>query len=266
MQITHPQCSYNGLPPEDVFMAMDEQGTHLGVGSIIYQYLPSRSPECPVNMYFDINSTKEGRYLLLGALVARARQLRERVPDRPARLYTRIEPDDMVMRKEYEESGFDCSPAETLMQLYMPQGDGRIPMSCTLQPTSLNTQQELLGLLDRLRRNDITHLDPGLLEQLRRMPHFTALGLLQGDSLVGEIMAAGAGDSCELVAVYINEPFRRQGMGTLLVHRCMAVMAAEGVTKFGAAFVGLSLPQIKLAKAFSAQDRQIRGIFPQLEL
>lgn len=93
MQITHPQQAYNNLPPEDVFIASDDMGTRVGIGYLIYQNLPSRSPECPVNIYFDINSLPQGWYLLLGAIVARARILRDRVSqDVPARLYTRVDP------------------------------------------------------------------------------------------------------------------------------------------------------------------------------
>ena len=76
MKIENPIGMYNGLPPENVFIAKDEMGTQVGEGHVIYQYLPHRSPECPVNIYFEINSLASGWYLILGALVARARQLR----------------------------------------------------------------------------------------------------------------------------------------------------------------------------------------------
>ena len=45
MQVIHPQGMYNNLPPEDVFIALDDMGTEMGVGYIIYQYQPHIYPD-----------------------------------------------------------------------------------------------------------------------------------------------------------------------------------------------------------------------------
>ena len=266
MTIMNPQGVYNGMPPENVFFALDDRGTQVGTGYIIYQYLPHRSPECPVSMYFEINSHPSGWYLLLGALVARARVLREQVPDQPARLYTRLQPDQAELLARYRESGFDCTAREALYQLFPSEGEGRIPMSCAIRQTPLNTLQEQQQLVDRLRRNDITHVDLGYLQQQMRMQHFMALGLIQDQSLVGEVVLAGSGAGCEVVAVYIDPIFRQKGMARLLLQRSMAVMGSEGVNLFGAMFVTISAPQQRLAADFRGQERQLLGLFPQLTL
>lgn len=266
MRITNPQGAYNGIAPENVFIALDDMGTQVGIGYLIYQYLPHRSPECPVNIYFDINSLPSGWYLILGALVARARVLREQVPSQPARLYTRLTPDQGALLAQYRESGFDCTQKEVLFQLFKPADEGRIPMSCAIRQTPLNTPQEQQQLVDRLMRNDITHVTLPYLQQQMRMQHFMALGLIQDRSLVGEVILAGSGVSCEVIAVYTDPVFRKHGMGKLLLQRSMAVMAAEGVNIFGGMFVTLSEPQRHLIADFNGNEHQLLGLFPQLML
>ena len=75
MRIVHPQQPVNGLNPEDVFYAVDDLGTQTGYGFILYQLQPGLYPDCPVNLYFSIDGDAASRYLLFGALVARARVL-----------------------------------------------------------------------------------------------------------------------------------------------------------------------------------------------
>ena len=267
MQITHPQAPQNGLPAEDMFIVSDDMGTQAGVGYLIYQDLRSRSPECPVNIYFDINSLPSGWYLLLGALVARARILRDQAgPDVPARLYTRVDPTDLTAIEQYRGSGFAVDQQETLVQLQRPEGDGRLFMSCQVQPVPLNTQQEMYAFTERLRLNDITHIQPAYLAQLQRLPHFQALALAQNGTLVGEAVMAGTGSTCELMAVYTAPAYRRQGMAAALVHRMMAVMEAEGVTAFAASINSMSEPQKALAQHFQGRQQQVISIFPYMLL
>lgn len=134
MQVYHPQGMYHNLPPEDVFLAVDDMGVQTGEGWIIYQYQPHLYPDCPINLYFEMKSQPAARYVLFGALVARARQLRDKNPNVKARIYTNILPTDNRSRDFYLHSGFNCDDAEELLQLTIPAGDGRIPMSCSVVP------------------------------------------------------------------------------------------------------------------------------------
>lgn len=266
MQLMHPQGSYQDVPAENVFVALDEMGTQVGLGYIVYQYLPHRSPEMPINMYFEINSQPSGWYMIFGALVARARQMRESNPGQAARIYTRIDPKDDHSRTIYENNEMNCNQMECRVRLFKPEGNGRIPMACTVEPTPLNTIQEQTEFLNRLRQNDITHIDLPYLQMLMTMPHFHVLSMIHGNVRVGEVMVAGAGAECELLAIYTVPMYRRQGMAVMLLHRCMAVMEAEGVQDFSAVFVSLSEPQKHLAMDFHAVDLQIESVFPELVL
>lgn len=266
MQVTHPQGMYKNLPPEDVFVALDDMGQEMGVGYIIYQYQPHVYPDCPINLYFTMECQPAARYVLFGALIARARQMRDANPHVRARVYTNIAPGDERARDFYLHSGFECEDAEDILSLMIPPGDGRIPMSCTVAAVPLNTPDEQAGLLYRLKQNDITYIDPNYLMQLQHMPHFMALGLYRNLELIGEVIMAGEGDRCELAAIYITQPHRCQGMGKALLHRCMAIMAAEGVTSVTARIMTRSIPQKKLMAAFGASVMGTAMLYPGLAL
>lgn len=266
MQVIHPQTAYHGIPPENVFLAVDELGAQAGIGYIIYQYQEHLYPDCPINMYFSIDSQPAGRYLLFGALVARARQLRDSNPEVHARFYTGIAPEDTAAREFYQHNGMSCEDTENDMRLSMAVGDGRVPMGCAAEPTPLNTPDEIQAFVKRMQDNDIAYMDANYLYQLMRQPHFHAVGLFSGNTLVGEAVLAGVNDSCSLEAIYIMPGYRRQGLGKALLARCMAVMAAEGVTGCTTRFITRSVPQQGLARAFGAADLGATMVFPCLYL
>ena len=266
MTIVHPQQPVNNMNPEDVFYAIDDFGTQMGYAFILYQLQPGLYPDCPVNMYFSLEGEAAARYLLFGAVVARARVLQTVNPQFRARLYTSLAPGDQEMMDFYVHNGFDCDETDSLLELRIPFGDGRIPMSCTVALTPLNTFEEQENLLYRLNVNEITFVDRNYLSMLMRMPHFLPLGLYRNASLIGEVLLAGQGADCELAAIYIEPNNRRQGMARALLHRSMAIMAAEGVTRVTTRIMTRSLPQQHLANDFGATPLGVNMIFPGMYL
>lgn len=266
MTIVHPQQPVNGMNPEDVFYAIDDLGTQTGYGFILYQMQPGLYPDCPVNMYFSIEGDQSSRYLLFGALIARARQLQTVNPQLRARLYTSLDPQDVPSREFYLSNGFDADESDAVVALQIPFGDGRIPMSCTVALTPLNTFEEQQALITRLQMNEITFMDRNMLLELMHMPLFLALGLYRNGALIGEVIAAGRGEDAELVAIYIEPSSRRQGMARALLHRSLAILASEGVTRVSARIMTRSLPQQHLMNDFGSTPIRINMIFPGMYL
>lgn len=267
MQITHPQGSYQELPAENVFLALDEMGTQLGVGYVVYQYLPHFSPDVPVNIYFEINSQPGAWYLLFGALTARARQLREMNPGVAARFYTCIPADDQESVARYERNDMNCRQFSSHVRIFRPEGMGNIPMACSVAHTPLNTREEQMALLERLGQNDLHSFDLPYLQRMMGTPHFCALTLLHGNVRVGEAIFYGEGSRAELAAIYVTPAYRRQGMAKILLHRGMALLADEGVQDFTAAFSSQSTPQVHLARDFHAEDlQQVQYLYPERQL
>jgi GNAT superfamily N-acetyltransferase len=266
MTIVHPLQPVNGMNPEDVFYAVDDLGTQTGCGYILYRLQPGLYPDCPVNMYFSIEGDQSSRYLLFGALIARARQLQTVNPQLRARLYTSLDPRDDQNREFYLHNGFDLDEGDAVFSLQIPFGDGRIPMSCTVAATPLNTWEEQESLLTRLQMNEITYMDRNMLMELMHSPHFYALGLYRNAILIGETVLAGSGDGADLAAIYIEPSSRHQGMGRALLHRSLAILASEGVTHVTARIMTRSLPQQHLAADFGAVPLGVNTIFPGMYL
>ena len=256
MQVIHPQGMFNNLPPEDVFIAVDDMGTELGRGYIIRQYQPHLYPDCPVNLYFTMECQPVAQYLLFGALVARARQLRDFFPNVRARVYTNAAPGDTRT----------CDDTENVLALPIPEGDGRIPMSCSVAPVALNTPEELQAFIARLHQNDLTYITPEYVQALQRQPHFLAMSLYRNTDMIGEVLMAGVGDSCELAAIYIAPEHRRQGMGRALLHRSLALMRVEGVRAVTASIMSRSQPQVRLMNDFGARIVNTTAVYPYLYL
>ena len=266
MTILHPQQPVNNMNPDDVFFAVDDLGTQTGYGYILYQLQPGLYPDCPVNMFFSIEGDQSSRYLLFGALVARARQLQTVNPSLRARLYTSLDPQDAAGREFYLHNGFDLDESDAVVSLQIPFGDGRIPMSCTVAAVPLNTWEEQQGLITRLQMNEINYLDRNMLLELMHLPHFIALGLYRNAGLIGEAIMAGQGTRAELTAIYIEPGSRRQGMARALLHRTMAIMAAEGVLQVSARIMTRSLPQMHLMNDFGAVQAGVNMLFPGMYL
>ena len=266
MTIVHPQQPVNNMNPDDVFYAVDDLGTQTGFACIVYQLQPGLYPDCPVNMYFTLEGDASSRYLLFGAVVARARVLLNVNPQLRARLYTSLDPQNLQDREFYVYNGFDLDETDTVVSLQIPYGDGRIPMSCTVAATPLNTWDEQESLLTRLQMNEITYLDRNMLVEMMHMPRFHALGLYRNAGLIGETVLAGQGDAVDLAAIYIEPSSRRQGMARALLHRSLAIMASEGVTRVTARIMTRSLPQQHLMNDFGAAPLSVNMLFPGMYL
>ena len=266
MTILHPLQPVNNLNPEDVFFAVDDLGTQVGSAWILYQLQPGLYPDCPVNMYFSLEGDASSRYLLFGAVVARARVLLSVNPQAKARLYTSLDPQDALSKDFYVNNGFDLTESDSLVSLQIPYGDGRIPMSCTVAATPLHTWEEQEALLTRLQMNEITYIDRNALMEMMHTQHFYALGLYRNTVLIGETVLAGNGDGAELAAIYMEPASRHQGMGRALLHRSLAILAAEGVTHVTARIMTRSLPQQHLAADFGAIPLGVNLIFPGMYL
>ena len=264
--ITHPNGMTGNLMPEDVFVARDDVGSELGHGYVVMSFMPHLYPDCPVNIYFSLESQPAARCMLFGSLVARARQLRDSYLQYRARVYTTVHPGDTQLQHFYLECGLQMDDAEDILNLEIPAGDGRIPMSCSVVQAPLNTPEEQNAFAARMAENDLGFMTGDYLRGLMRQPHFLALGLYQNSALIGEILMAGAGDNCDLVGIYIRPECRNQGMARALLHRSMAVMAAEGVTHVTGRAMRRSQPQVRLMRDFSCTVLGTSSLYPGLYL
>ncbi len=266
MQVTHPQEPFMNLPTEDVFVAVNEYGVQQGYGYVMYQFQPGVYPDKPVNIFFTMDCAPEADYLLFGALVARARQLREQNPNVGARLYTSVTPGDARKLSFLEHNGLTMGNTEDLVKLQLPADPGAELFNCSIIPLPLNTQQEMAGLVERLRRSGLSHITMQHLQSLQMSPVFHVWGLLYGQSLVGECIIAGRTDAAELVGIYIVPEFQKRGLAKHLLKRALGIVGQEGVTEVRARIMSASQPQVRLVRNFGAELVEQTLMFPCIDL
>ncbi|MBQ8202135.1 MAG: GNAT family N-acetyltransferase [Clostridia bacterium] len=266
MQVTHPQEPFNNIPPEDVFVAVNDLGVQSGYGYVMYQYQPSVYPDKPVNIFFNMDCTPESEYLVFGALVARARQMRQANPGESARLYTSVTPGDSRKMNFFLHNGLTIGNTEDLVRLQIPQEVGPELFNCSIIPLPLNTVQEQANLVERLQRNGLGYISLPYLQLLQANPNFHVWGILYGQNLVGECVISGRDQSAELVGIYIVPEFQRRGLGKRLLHRALAIVGQEGVNDVRARIMSASQPQVHLMRAFNAEMLDQTLLFPGLDL
>ena len=266
MQVTNPQEPFMNLPQEDVFVAVNDMGVQHGYGYVMYQFQPSVYPDKPVNIFFSMDCTPEAEYLIFGALVARARQLREQNPGVGARMYTSVTPGDARKLSFLEHNGLTMGNSEDLVKLHTPADAGADIFNCNVIPLPLNTQQEMSGLVERLRRNGLGHITQQHLQSLQMTPVFHVWGLLYGQNLVGECIIAGRTDAAELVGIYVVPEFQQRGLGKHLLKRALGIVGQEGVAEVRARIMSASQPQVRLVRNCGAELLEQTLMFPSLDL
>ncbi len=269
MKIVNPTYSEKGLDPTDEFYALDDNNTPMGYGYIMPLYQPDTYPDQPCRFFFEITGHENARYILLGAIMGKAGEYARTRGLTSARLYTQLDPAtpnghaDQVF---YSQNGFDMDETECWVELGIPYGDGQIPMSFVAQPIPLNTYEEQNALIQRLLANGIDYVDEAYLNRLQHMPHFLTLGLYRQMELIGEVIMAGQGQDCEVIAIYILQGHRGQGFSQPLLHRAMAWMASEGVTRIVTRTRLGSHPQRRLVDAFNGRQISTITVFPGIDL
>ena len=206
------------------------------------------------------------QYMLFGAVLARAKQLRDQYPNLKARIYTQAEVNDARTCDFYLRNGFTLDDAEDMVRLTPPQEPSKLPMSCSIANVPLSSEFEQNAFLFRMNQSRIAQLNLGALEVCRQHPHFLALALYRNNQIIGELLMTGEGYRCELVGMYIVGPYRRMGMGRALLHRGMELMKAEGVTQVNAVALRRSPAQCGLAQAFGATFLKTTALYPGVNL
>ena len=80
MRITHPNASYQGVAPENVFFVANDQQVQMGTGYVIPFMQAEMYPDRPLHLYMQIDAQPSARALLYGALLARQSNCAPRPP------------------------------------------------------------------------------------------------------------------------------------------------------------------------------------------
>ena len=117
MRLSHPMAPYRGLAPEDVFFVSNDMQVQMGIGYVMRFFQYELYPDRPLHVYFEIEAQPSARNLLLGALLARAEQLRSETPHLKGRIYAEVMPENADMTGFYMKNGFRNDDTEELIKV-----------------------------------------------------------------------------------------------------------------------------------------------------
>lgn len=252
MHVFHPPQSVNGLPPENTFYVADSANMTVADGFLIPTYHPYLFPDRPINLFMSIRSKGPGRDMLMGALLARAQQLREQTPQWPARLFAQVSPQDTPMMAFYMESGFDANDALDVVALGVPNARPAAPMGYDMGYVPMSDPAEMQAFLMRMNTYRLDAWSTAMLQRYMSFPHFMALYMSRGPEVVGEIAFTGDGQAAKLIGLYVTPNYRRLGLAKSLIAAGMKILAEKGVNHVEADVIRRNEQQRLLAASCGA--------------
>ncbi len=267
MRITHPQSTYRGVPAEDTFFVTNDQQVQLGTGYLIPFVQRELYPEQPLNIYMEMTAQPSARYLLFGALTARAGLIKEKYPGMKARLYTQLDATDAEMQAFYQRCGLQMDDAEDLFYFPLPYNlPSQIPMGVQYASVPLDNDRQQDAFLQRLNQMRITPITRDQLTVWREQPGFLALGFYREGRPVTELLTAGTGMNASLLQVYTRAEFRRQGMAKQLIWQAAGILRERGMSGIYAHIFRRNMPQVYMLKGLGASFVRTVALLPGLEL
>ena len=165
----------------------------------------------------------------------------------------------------YEHNGFKMDYTEDLVRLNDPDEVPQL-FNCSCITLPLNTVQEQMDLVSRMRGAGFSYFDHGFLLQQMNRQNFAALGILYGSNLVGACVAAGQYTSAEVMGLYIVPEFQRKGLGTRLLQQTKQALASTGVTDLTMRVMSDSEPQVRLVQRFRAELVEHTSVFHSMQI
>lgn len=264
MHVFHPPQTANGIPPENVFLIADSANMTVAEGFLVHTYHPYLFPERPINMFISVHSKGPGRDMLLGALLARAHQLRTQTPGLKARVFAQVSLRDAPMMSFYLDGGFQADDALDVVQLKMPNAKPSAPMGYDMGQIPLRNPIEQQAFLMRMNTYRMDVLQPPILQRYMAMPHFFALYIARGNEIAGEIIFTGDGSDAKIVGLYVMPKYRRLGLAKSMIAAGMKYLGEAGVRNVEADVIRRNIPQCALAKSCDATFKETAYFYPGL--
>ncbi len=266
MRLSHPGAPFQGIPPEDVFFAANDQYVQLGIGYVILNMQEEMYPERPLQLFIDIQSQISARHLLLGAVLGRSEQLRAQYPQLKGRIYTEISPAQFDLTTFYTMNGFVMNDAREEHIFPLPSGPAQPPMGCEFASVPLQTVQDQMAFLARLNRHRLSPILHDYLTVQMQQPYFLALGFYRAGHPVAELLMTGASsDTSALVMLYVQRDMRGKGVGKSLLQAASELLRQRGVRSALTQVFSANAPQMGLMRSLGSSRRRIINTLPHID-
>ena len=252
MIIQHPVSDYQGMPPENVFFAYNDQKIQLGTGYVVQFTQGELYPDQPLHIFTQIDSQPSARCLLFGALIARAGVIRT-MAKQPARLYTQIDGKNIETLRFFEQMGFKNDDSEDLYGFQLPYGRAAAPVGFEYWQSPLGSPEDELQLLARINRYRIQPVSRDYLTLWRQQEHFLALAYYRQGQIACECIFTGIGRSATLLSIYTVPELRRQHLASQLLDAASYHLREQGVTTAYTHIFRRNTPQNALIRHLNGQ-------------
>lgn len=190
-------------------------------------------PERPLNYYVTMSAMDPRAFdMLLGAVFARALELRRYQPRMRARVYVPCRPSDTAILHALMDFGFQNDDAELRVRKAITHSNTGTnpPVGIDIEPVTMQSADDITGLLQRINQFTLIARSTDWVARLRdSAQHFIVYGAWQGDALIGEAVMTVYGAEGHIEHIYTLPEFRERGVATALLDHAGRELLANGV-------------------------------------
>ncbi|MGI6182734.1 MAG: GNAT family N-acetyltransferase [Candidatus Fimadaptatus sp.] len=203
----------------DVFVALDDAGRRMGKCSVVPYRADELLPDCPFNIFLDLDGALESMDMLLGAALASAEVVHRRYPKLNARVYAGCAPDDGGMLDLLRYYGFRVDDREVGMikQLYPDPFGVDLPQGMSYIIDGLESREDSRRTLERINATFGESRSEEWLERLKREPGFRRIAAIDINGTVGEALVYQMDRLGIIAMLVVDDRARRQGVAQFLL-------------------------------------------------
>lgn len=244
MMLRNPREGMNGVPPENVFQAVDERtGAILGACVITSEMKPALYPDRPHQVRLAFEDGKDVIDPLLGAAMARAREMC-RAQEAPGRIYVCCAPDDEDLLRLLKPYGFRDNDGIVRMRKNLPvRNAARPPAGCVVVKDELEDPQERKYFLERYNELLGVEHDGQWLREFTDAADFTRILTVAPTGMAGEVVLWRADGCGEIGFLQTARRWRRMGVANYMLGLACDEISALGL-RIARADIRVRIPHI----------------------
>ncbi|MCL1964617.1 MAG: GNAT family N-acetyltransferase [Firmicutes bacterium] len=268
-RIQYAPTALPGVPYENAFHAVDETGMKCGSAAVVEYINHTVLPDRPLNYYISISAETDRAFdLLMGAVLARSIELRQKRPSLAARIYTPCKPYDTELLRSFQAYGFQNDDAIVRMRRILSDSDRlpNPPVGCAIAPVVLENDEDTGSLLRRVNAYSVTARSPDWLMRLQQEQLFLVFGVWQEGLLLGEMILSAYGAEGRVEMLYTRPEFRRRGVAASLVAYAGELLKQNGIRSLNAEVWRRNLPAMFLFETMRFESVSPTVLYPGINL
>jgi GNAT superfamily N-acetyltransferase len=260
--IINPDVDQHGAQKENIFVALDKDGTYLGSIYIYPFYAYDLEPEHPHNLYLYLHSepgkemSEQVKDQLLEKVLQRAAEIKKEEKQTKTRVYTGFLPHQKEGMDYFLQRGFihdeGMHVLERLSREVIPPME--MPRGVTVQSWKMVTEVEQQQFIETHRqifpRHPYSH---ERLSELKSLPGWNNFTAFDEEDIAGNVMMHINPDDTAvgwIEDLFVQRDYRRRGIGRFLVHTALTYFHNMGIHRVQLEHWSANKPALQLYRAF----------------